>query len=68
MPFFKFLVYEQTDGYLLELIATFRDEDEAKRYCAWKKLEAKRRKSGVKKDYILKEWKEDNEKKMVEAH
>ena len=42
MPFFKFLVYEQTDGFLLDLIATFRDEDEAKRYCAWKKLEAKR--------------------------
>lgn len=65
MPFFKFLVYEETDGYLLDLIATFRDEDEAKRYCASKKLEAKRRKSKVDKDYIVREWKEDNEKKMV---
>lgn len=65
MPFCKFLVYEERDGFFKDLIAAFRDKDEAERYCESKKLEAKRRKSIVKKDYILKEWKEDNEEKKV---
>lgn len=59
MPFFKYLVYEKTDGHLLDLIATFRDEKEAREYCQNKRIVAKRRKSGVEKDYVMKVWKEE---------
>ena len=59
MPMFKYLVYEKIADHLLELIATFRDEKEAKDYCQYKRIDAKRRKCGVEKDYVLKKWEEN---------